>query len=236
MENAPTTTEPLLEAEGLRKSFGPRPVVDDVSLSVDAGQVLAVVGGGGAGKSTLLDLLSGAAAPDTGTVWLDGEDVTRLGVDERRRRGVGRTRQVPRPLAGVTVFESVLAAAAGLRGHRAQAAAAGALERAGIRRCAGEPAGRLPPLDRRRLELARALAAGPRVLLLDGIAGGLTGAEGRILLNTVSRLRSDGLAVVWAGRTAPAAADAWLSLGGAGGPGDGPRSAPAPDEGGLPGR
>ncbi|WP_306209847.1 ATP-binding cassette domain-containing protein [Actinoplanes sp. RD1] len=218
-------TEPVLRAEGLRKSYGALVVTADVSLRAEAGHVLGVLGPDGAGKSTLLDLLSGVTAADAGTVWLAGEDVTRLAAAERRRRGVGRTSQVPRPLSATAVFDNVLAAAeagGGLRGHRAQTAAADALERAGIRRWAGEPAGRLPPLDRRRLELARALATRPRVLLLDGIAGGLTAAEGHILVNTVSRLRADGLAVVWAEDTAPAGADELLHLTGARSPGDDP--------------
>jgi len=193
-------TTPILAVDGLRKRFGPLVVADDVSFRLDAGRALGVVGPNGAGKSTLLNLVSGALRPDAGAVTLAGRDVTSSPAGRRCALGVGRTHQVPRPFVDMTVFENALVAAhagAGLHGAKAYAAAADALERAGIREHANERAGRLPLLDRKRLELARALATGPRLLLLDEIGGGLTEPELRILVGTVTGLRGDGLGIIW---------------------------------------
>jgi branched-chain amino acid transport system ATP-binding protein len=194
-------TGPVLVVDGLSRRFGRLVVADDVSFRLDAGRALGVVGPNGAGKSTLLNLISGALRPDAGTVTLAGRDVTPLPAGERCRRGIGRTHQVPRPYTDLTVFENALVAAGaggGLRGTGAYEAAAAALGRTGLRKYANERAGRLPLLDRKRLELARALATGPSVLLLDEIGGGLTEPELRILVGTVTVLvREEGLAVIW---------------------------------------
>ncbi|GIM90206.1 ABC transporter ATP-binding protein [Paractinoplanes toevensis] len=189
-----------LVVDGLRRRFGPLLVADDISFRLDAGRALGVVGPNGAGKSTLLNLISGALRPEAGTVTLDGRDVTARSADERCRLGIGRTHQVPRPFTDLTVFENALVAAGaggGLRRTAAYRAASAALDRTGLRKYANERAGRLPLLDRKRLELARALATGPSVLLLDEIGGGLTEPELRILIDTVIGLRGAGLAVIW---------------------------------------
>ena len=194
-------TGPILVVDGLSRRFGPVVVAEEVSFELVAGRALGVVGPNGAGKSTLLNLISGALRPDAGTVLLAGRDVTALPADERCRRGIGRTHQVPRPFTDLTVFENALVAAGaggGLHGTRAYEAAAAALDRTGLRKYANDRAARPPLLDRKRLDLARVLATRPTVLLLDEIGGGLTEPELRTLIGTVTVLvRDEGLAVIW---------------------------------------
>ncbi|WP_214407661.1 ABC transporter ATP-binding protein [Pseudonocardia lacus] len=190
----------LLSVRGLSRSFGGLTVVDDVSLQVEEGTAVGVVGPNGAGKTTLLNLLDGVLTADAGRIELDGRDVTRAPAAQRCRAGVGRTYQTPRPFSGMTVFENVLVGAvhgAGLRKGAAQRRALDCLGRTGLLPRANELAGDLRLLDRKRLELARALACGPRLLLLDEIAGGLTDAELPELIAIVREVRDGGTAVVW---------------------------------------
>jgi branched-chain amino acid transport system ATP-binding protein len=189
----------LLDVTGLGKRFGSVVVAEDVSFSVAGGEVLGVVGPNGAGKSTLLNLISGVLAPDRGSVRLDGHDVTRRGAASRARAGIGRTYQIPRPFAKMTVFENALVGAtfAGRRRGEAADLALAALRRTRLLEYANAPAGTLRLLDRRRLELARALASRPTLLLLDEIAGGLAEHELPQLIDIVRELRDEGVAVVW---------------------------------------
>jgi branched-chain amino acid transport system ATP-binding protein len=189
----------LLDVAGLGKRFGRVVVAEDVSFSVAGGEVLGVVGPNGAGKSTLLNLISGVLAPDLGSIGLGGHDVTRQSAAARARAGVGLTYQIPRPFAKMTVFENALVGAtfAGRRRGEASDLALAALRRTGLLAHANEPAGRLRLLDRKRLELARALAGRPTVLLLDEIAGGLAEHEVPQLVDIVRELRDDGVAVIW---------------------------------------
>jgi branched-chain amino acid transport system ATP-binding protein len=193
-------TTPLLEVAGVGKRFGRLSVLDDVSFSIAPGEAFGIVGPNGAGKSTLLNVVNGVLRPDVGRVSFDGADVTRAGAAARCRAGVGRSYQIPRPFGGMTVFENALVAASFGGGHRGQVAtdsAYRALETAGLADAANAPAGSLRLLDRKRLELARALATGPRLVLLDEIAGGLTEAEVPALVETVRGLGQQGVAVVW---------------------------------------
>jgi branched-chain amino acid transport system ATP-binding protein len=190
----------VLEVGDITKSYGSLVVLSDVSLAVGAGEVVGVVGPNGAGKTTLLDLLTGTARCDAGYVRLLGADVTRLRPSLRARRGLGRTFQVPRPLGALTVFENALVGArraARLRGQHAYDAAYQALVMADMARLANTQAASLRLLDRKRLELARALAARPRVLLLDEIAGGLSDPETEQLMATIRRVHAEGTAIVW---------------------------------------
>ncbi|MCF6379893.1 ATP-binding cassette domain-containing protein [Nocardioides KLBMP 9356] len=190
----------LLEVSGIAKRFGRVVTATDVSFHVGAGEVLGVVGPNGAGKSTMLDIVNGTQRPDAGRVLLDGDDVTSLGAAGRGRRGIGRTYQVPRPFGGLTVFENVLVGATfagGARGRQAHRAALDAIETAGLTHVVNTDAASLRLLDRKRLELARALATEPRLILLDEIAGGLTEAELPELVALIARLRDAGLGVVW---------------------------------------
>ncbi|MET0930784.1 MAG: ATP-binding cassette domain-containing protein [Aeromicrobium sp.] len=162
--------------------------------------MLGVVGPNGAGKSTLLDLVNGGQRPDAGTILFDDHDVTSLDASARGVRGIARTHQVPRPFGGLTVFENVLVGATfagGARRHLAYERAHAAIETAGLVHVENVEAGSLRLLDRKRLELARALATSPRLLLLDEIAGGLTDRELPELIEVIARLREGGMAIIW---------------------------------------
>jgi branched-chain amino acid transport system ATP-binding protein len=192
--------EPILAAVGVRKRFGALAVLDGVDFAVADREAVGIVGPNGAGKTTLLNILGGSLRPTAGRVELEGADVTRLGAAQRCRRGIGRAYQVPRPFSGMTVFENVFVGAAtggGRRGSEAYDRCVDALELCGLADRANRRAETLGLLDRKRLELARALATDPRVLLLDEIGGGLTDAEAVDLVATINELRARGIAVVW---------------------------------------
>lgn len=191
----------LLEVAGLSKGFGALRVVQDFSFDVAEGEALGIVGPNGAGKTTLLNLVAGDLRPDHGTISMGGEDLTKLLAHVRCHRGVGRTAQIPRPFEGLTVFENVLVGSTfgttgRLQGTRDDVAIA-ALEQTGMLGKANVIAGSLTLLDRKRLELARALATQPRLLLLDEIAGGLTEAEVLDLVETIKEIRTTGVAIIW---------------------------------------
>jgi branched-chain amino acid transport system ATP-binding protein len=184
----------------LRRQEGVVHAVDGVSFELAAGETLGIVGPNGAGKSSLFAMISGDTRPDAGAVWFDGHDVTRVPPHARTRAGIGRTYQVPRPFEHLTVFENVLVCAyqgASLRGKAAWSHGLDALERTGLGDLANTPAGRLGLLQRKRLEVARAVATSPSMLLLDEVAGGLTDPEVLELVAMVRQLHADGLAVVW---------------------------------------
>jgi branched-chain amino acid transport system ATP-binding protein len=190
----------VLSLSHVSKSFGALKVTDDVSLAVPKGQALGIIGPNGAGKSTLFNLITGNFLADAGTVTLLGRDVTRVPAMERVRMGVGRSFQIPQPFEGLTVFENLLTAAAFGRGKpEAQVVedCAGILADTGLLPKANVLAGSLSLLDRKRLELARALATGPELLLLDEIAGGLTEAECKSLVTTIKGLHAKGVTIVW---------------------------------------
>jgi branched-chain amino acid transport system ATP-binding protein len=193
-------TSPLLELDHVTKRFGRVVIAEDLSFSVGAGETVGIVGPNGAGKTSLFGLISGDLAPNAGQVSFAGRKVTRLDSAARCRLGIGRTYQVPRPFVDMTVFENALVAAqqgGGLRRKASYAAAAGALERTGIAGEANVPAGRLGLLARKRLEIARALATGPQLLLLDEVAGGLTDPEVTVLVEIVRGINAEGVAVIW---------------------------------------
>ncbi|MQT15138.1 ABC transporter ATP-binding protein [Segnochrobactrum spirostomi] len=190
----------LLSASGITKRFNALVVLDGIDFDVARGEAVGIVGPNGAGKTTLLAVLLGAHTPTTGAVRFDGADVTALGAADRCRLGIARTHQVPRPFGGMTVFENVLTAAAnggGFARDEAYARAADALGLTGMLKIANRRAETLGLLDRKRLELARALATDPKVLLLDEIGGGLTDAEAAELVEAIRELRRRGIAIVW---------------------------------------
>jgi branched-chain amino acid transport system ATP-binding protein len=192
--------EPILAAVKVRKRFGALVVLDDVDFAVAAGDAIGIVGPNGAGKTTLLNVLSGSLRPDRGRVELLGADVTLAGSAKRCRLGVGRAHQVPRPFGGMTVFENAFVGASsggGKRGRQAYDRCVESLELCDLVRVANRRAESLGLLDRKRLELARALATDPAVLLLDEIGAGLTDAEADELVATINELRSRGIAIVW---------------------------------------
>ena len=190
----------VLAAVDVRKRFGALAVLDGVNLALGAGEAVGIVGPNGAGKTTLLNVLSGALRPDTGAVLFRGRDVTSRAAADRCTLGIGRTHQVPRPFAGMTVFENVLVGATaggGKRGAEAYRLCLDILEQCALTHLANRRAADLGLLQRKRLELARALAVEPSVLLLDEIGGGLTDAESAALVETVIALRDRGIAILW---------------------------------------
>jgi branched-chain amino acid transport system ATP-binding protein len=193
-------TGPLLELDRVTKRFGRVVIAEDLSLAVGQGDAVGIVGPNGAGKTSLFGLISGDLAPGAGEIRFAGRSVTRLDAAARCRLGVGRTYQVPRPFVDMTVFENVLLAAqqgAGLRRRASYTAAVEALDRTGMSDQANVPAARLGLLQRKRLELARALATKPTLLLLDEVAGGLTDPEVAQLVDIVRAVNADGVAVIW---------------------------------------
>lgn len=194
-------TVALLAMEGVSLRFGALQVIDNLSVHLDEGEAVGVVGPNGAGKTTMLNLLAGQLHPDAGRIRFDGQDVTAVGARRRCLLGIARTYQIPQPFAGMTVFENALVGASfgspGRSDADATAAAVAGLERTGLLGRANRQAGSLTLLERKRLELARALATGPRVLLLDEIAGGLTEPEVHELVSAVRDLRSAGVSILW---------------------------------------
>lgn len=193
---------PLVELAGVTKRFGGVTVIDELSLAVAERQAVGVIGPNGAGKTTMLNLLAGDLRPDRGEVRLDGRTLTRLRTDRRCRAGIARTSQIPRPYLGMSVFENALVAAVfGARRpspeRSATPVAVDALQRTGLLTRANAAAASLSLFERKRLELARALAARPRVLLLDEVAGGLTDVEMHELVATIAALREEGLTILW---------------------------------------
>jgi branched-chain amino acid transport system ATP-binding protein len=190
----------LLEIAGLRKSFGSIIVADDVNLSVAAGEAVGIIGPNGAGKTTLFNLIAGLLAADGGAIHVEGRDVTRLPPQARCRAGIGRTHQIPQPFEKLTVFENLLVGAVHGRdkAEREVAQSCGEiLATLDLLRHANTPAGALTLLQRKRLEMARALATHPRLLLLDEIAGGLIEAECSELVETIRDIRRSGVAILW---------------------------------------
>jgi branched-chain amino acid transport system ATP-binding protein len=190
----------VLVASAVTKRFNAFTAVDRVDFSLDANEAVGVVGPNGAGKTTLLNVLAGAYPPTSGRVAFDGADVSKLDAASRCRAGIARSHQVPRPFAEMTAFENVYVAASqggGLARARAYDASIDALRLCGMLGVANRKAAALGLLDRKRLELARALGTEPRVLLLDEIGAGLTDAEANELVAIVRELRGRGIAIVW---------------------------------------
>jgi branched-chain amino acid transport system ATP-binding protein len=190
----------MLALEGVSRRFGGLSVIDAVDLAVAEGDVLGILGPNGAGKSTLLNLIGGVLAPSAGRILYDDRDITRMRVWDRSRIGIGRTYQIPKPFAHMSVFENLLVAAVhggGMSIAHAKQEVAATLALTGLDHRAALPAGRLSLLDLKRLELAKALALEPRLLLLDEIAGGLTEAECDGLLMIVRQVHAKGTTVIW---------------------------------------
>lgn len=190
----------ILSLKNVSKSFGALTVTDNASFDVPKGQALGIIGPNGAGKSTLFNLITGNLRADRGSIHFEGRDVTRVSAMERCLTGIGRSFQIPQPFGKLTVFENLLVAATFGRGL-AEAAVrddcADVLDRTGLLQCANTPAGHLSLLDRKRLELARAMATEPKLLLLDEIAGGLTEGECRALVHTIKDLHAQGVTIIW---------------------------------------
>src|SRR5262249_33485027 len=190
----------VMEVAGLKKSFGSIIVAENLDLVIAPGEAVGIIGPNGAGKTTLFNLIAGSLSPSGGTIRFDGRDLARTPPQGRCRAGIGRTHQIPQPFEKLTVFEPLLVGAVYGR-RKAEAAAAQScgeiLERLGLLKRANTPAGALTLLERKRLEMARALATEPRLLLLDEIAGGLTEGECAELVATIRDIRATGVAILW---------------------------------------
>lgn len=190
----------ILSLQSVSKSFGALTLTDDVTFEVPQGQALGIIGPNGAGKSTLFNLITGNLTANSGTINFEGRDVTRTSAMDRCMAGIGRSFQIPQPFEKLTVYENLLVAAT--HGRRLGEAAvrddcADILERTEMIRRANTPAGQLSLLERKRLELARAMATQPKLLLLDEIAGGLTEAECQSLIGTIRDIHAQGVTIIW---------------------------------------
>ena len=190
----------MAELDHVVKSFGSLKVTDDVTFSVEPGEALGIIGPNGAGKSTLFNLITGNVRVDAGRVSFEGADVTRMQPMKRCYAGVGRTFQIPQPFEKLTVFENLVVAAS-MGSQKAESEVtdrcAEILVDTGLIERANALAGGLGLLQRKRLELARALATDPKLLLLDEIAGGLTEAECKSLIETIRAIHASGITIVW---------------------------------------
>lgn len=199
-DSASLPAAPLLQARGLVKRYGSLRALDGVGFHVAKGEAVGIVGPNGAGKTTLFGALAGSFPSNAGSIRFAGTDIAYASAADRCRCGIGRTYQVPRPFVGLTVFENVLVAAragGGLAARAAEDRAVAILGRTGLAALANTPAGATGLLDRKRLEVARALATGPEVILLDEIGGGLTEAEMQQLIALIQSLHAGGLTIVW---------------------------------------
>ncbi len=190
----------VLQLDRVSKRFGALTVTDDISFSVGAGETYGILGPNGAGKTTLFNLISGDIRADSGAVSFDGAQIGHLPPHRRCLAGIGRSYQVPRPFGGMTVFENLLVGAtfgADKPERAAYDVCVDVLARTGLKAKANRLAGSLTLLDRKRLELARALATQPRLLLLDEIAGGLTEPETHELVDEIRQVKAAGVTIVW---------------------------------------
>jgi branched-chain amino acid transport system ATP-binding protein len=190
----------ILALEAISKSFGAVVIADGLDLELAEGEALGMLGPNGAGKTTLFGIITGTVAADSGRMIFDGRDVTRLSPVRRSRLGMARSFQVPQPFGGMTVFENLVVAAACVRNLRegeVYQLAAQTLADCDLLDRANQKAGTLTLLDRKRLELARALATRPRILLLDEVAGGLSEPECESLVALIKKVRQTGISLVW---------------------------------------
>lgn len=190
----------LLALHAVSKSYGALKVTDDITLAVIEGETLGILGPNGAGKTTLFNLISGDVRVDAGRVEYAGKDVTALKPHQRCHAGIGRSYQVPQPFGNMSVFENLVTAAcfgAQQTEREAWQTAHEVLQETGLTPYANKPAGGLTLLNRKRLELARALATRPKLLLLDEIAGGLTEPEAKQLVDELKRIKTRGMTMIW---------------------------------------
>jgi branched-chain amino acid transport system ATP-binding protein len=190
----------ILTVSHLQKNFGRLKAVDDLSFEVREGEILGMMGPNGAGKTTVFNLLTGVAKPDGGTIVFKGDDITHASPAKRCHLGIGRTYQIPCPFDKMTVFENLLVGAihGGKLGEkRAREEASGILELTGMAPMKNQVSGELSLMNRKRLEIGRALATQPSLILLDEVAGGLTEGEVRQILEIVKKTSKRGVTIVW---------------------------------------
>src|ERR1700726_987391 len=191
---------PILALDKVSKRFGAIVIAEKINLALAPGEALGVIGPNGAGKTTLFGIMTGTIAPDAGRGYFEGADITPAPPPRRCIMGIARSFQIPQPFGDMTVFENlVVAAAFGARRRERDAykPCMDILAQCGLKAVANRRAGSLTLIDRKRLELARALATNPRVLLLDEVAGGLTEHECTALVALIKELRRSGLSIIW---------------------------------------
>ncbi|HWS06424.1 MAG TPA: ABC transporter ATP-binding protein [Xanthobacteraceae bacterium] len=190
--------EPLLRVDGVSKRFGGLMAVDNVSLDVEAGRITALIGPNGAGKTTLFAMISGFLTPSAGHIYHRGEDIAGIPPYRLARRGIARTFQIVRPFAGLTVHENIAVGAHLSRRSRAAArdAAAQVAQVVGLVELLDKPAASLTVAGRKRLELARALATEPGLLLLDEVLAGLNPTELIAMVPTIRAIADRGITIV----------------------------------------
>ncbi|MBI5446817.1 MAG: ABC transporter ATP-binding protein [Deltaproteobacteria bacterium] len=188
----------ILSVRRLSKSFGGLTAVPDLSLELEAGEILGLIGPNGAGKTTVFNCISGFLPPDSGEILLDGASIRGRKPSEICRMGLARTFQIVRPFLGLTVFENVLVGALVRERSlaRAEQEVREIVQLTGLEPFSGAEAGSLPLPVRKRLELAKALATNPRVLLLDEVMGGLVPSEVEEIIGLIRRIRAAGVAVL----------------------------------------
>jgi len=191
---------PILTIERLTKSFGKVMAVENLSLQVNHGEILGIIGPNGAGKTTLFNLITGEIRPDRGKVVFNGTDVTFAQTYKRCRMGIARTYQIPRPFLNMSVLENILVGGvygAAMGYGQSKQKCEEILEKTGLLSKRNFLAASLTLLDRKRLELAKALSTCPTLLLIDEVAGGLTESEIEEVLETIKSARKDGITVLW---------------------------------------
>jgi len=190
----------ILALDKVSKRFGAIVIADGIDLALADGESLGIIGPNGAGKTTLFGIVSGTVAPDSGRVLYAGRDITHAPPAQRCTMGIGRSFQIPLPFAGMSVFENlVVAAAFGSRRRERDVydRCMEILDRCGLADKANRRSGSLTLVDRKRLELARALATHPRVLLLDEVAGGLNERECQVLVTLIGDIKRSGVSIIW---------------------------------------
>jgi branched-chain amino acid transport system ATP-binding protein len=192
---------PILKVNGVSKRFGGFTALDGIELELGAGERLGLIGPNGSGKTTLINCISGALTNDTGSIVFEGEDITRLPPHQRAARGVARSFQIPKPFRSMTVLENLrvpLEYAARRRTERRKidADAMEVLELIGLKNRANDSSAGLTQVDMRKLELARALAAKPKLLVSDEAMAGLSSAEVDEILEILLALNARGVAVI----------------------------------------
>lgn len=189
----------ILSLRDVCKNFGALKVSDEVNFDLGQGEALGIIGPNGAGKSTLFNLIGGTLSVSSGTINFEGEDITSLPASARCHRGIARSFQTPHPFSGISVYENLLAASHFGNSNHAdpESECRDILDLTGLLQKANRPANSLSLLERKRLEMARAVATGPKLLLLDEIAGGLTEAECRELVETIKVIRDRGVSIIW---------------------------------------
>jgi branched-chain amino acid transport system ATP-binding protein len=194
-------SDPILAVSGVTKHFGGLTALSDVSFEVARGEVIGLMGPNGAGKTTLLNVIAGEYAPDRGRVWFKGQDITKMPAHKVCHLGIGRTYQIPQPFVTLTVRENLLVSAVFGRGLK-QTAAEAEMEEEGLYDLVDLKGqrdiltGSLPILALKKLELARALARKPELLLMDEVAAGTTEREIPRILETIKRIREMGITII----------------------------------------